>query len=78
MMKKEPLPFHIMLKHGTTWFTLASNTQETVYNNIDTFPDGLCSNASIQLPLWILLMPVARRHCGHGDDSQDNERNPHI
>ena len=30
MMKKEPLIFHIMLKQGITWFTLASNTQETV------------------------------------------------
>ena len=30
MMKKEPLLFHIMLKQGIAWFTLASNTQETV------------------------------------------------
>ena len=30
MMKREPLLFHIMLKQGFTWFTLASNTQETV------------------------------------------------
>ena len=30
MMKKEPLFLHIMLKHGITLFTLASNTQETV------------------------------------------------
>ena len=30
VMKKEPLPSHIMLKQGITWFTLASNTQETV------------------------------------------------
>ena len=30
MMKREPLLFHIMLKQGFTWFTLASSTQETV------------------------------------------------
>ena len=30
MMKKKPLLFHVMLKQGITWFTLASNTQETV------------------------------------------------
>ena len=29
MMEKEPLFFHVMLKQGITWFTLASNTQET-------------------------------------------------
>ena len=28
MMKKEPLLFHIMLKQGITWFTLASNTKK--------------------------------------------------
>ena len=30
MMKKDPLLFHVMLKHGMTWFTLASNSQEIV------------------------------------------------
>ena len=30
MMKRGPLFFHIMLKQGFTWFTLASNTQKTV------------------------------------------------
>ena len=30
LMKKEPLLFHIMLKQGITWFTLAAGTQETV------------------------------------------------
>ena len=30
MMKKEPLLFLAMLKQGIIWFTLASNTQETV------------------------------------------------
>ena len=47
IMKKEPLLFHVMLKQGITWFTLASNTQETVQDNIGTFPDGMCSNASV-------------------------------
>ena len=26
----EPLPFHLMLKQGKTWFTLATETQETI------------------------------------------------
>ena len=30
MMKKEPLLFHIMLKQGITWVTLASGTHKTV------------------------------------------------
>ena len=30
MMKKESLILNIMLKQGITWFTLASNPQETV------------------------------------------------
>ena len=30
LMKKEPLPFHIMLRQGITWFTLALGTQKTV------------------------------------------------
>ena len=29
-MKKEPLLFHLMLKQGITWFTLAAGTPETV------------------------------------------------
>ena len=29
-MKREPLLFHLMLKQGITWFTLAAVTQETV------------------------------------------------
>ena len=30
LMKKEPLLFHLLLKQGITWFTLAAGTQETV------------------------------------------------
>ena len=30
LMKREPLLFHLMLKQGITWFTLATGTQETV------------------------------------------------
>ena len=41
MMKREPLLFHIMVKQGFTRFILASNTQETVQVNIDTFPEWL-------------------------------------
>ena len=30
LMKKEPLLFHVMLKQGITWFTLAAGMQQTV------------------------------------------------
>ena len=30
LMKREPLLFHIMLKQGIMWFTMAAGTQETV------------------------------------------------
>ena len=30
LMKREPLLFHLMLKLGITWFTLATGTHETV------------------------------------------------
>ena len=30
LIKKEPLPFCIMLKQGITWYTLAVGAQETV------------------------------------------------
>ena len=30
LMKSEPLLFHLMLKQGIMWFTLAAGTQETV------------------------------------------------
>ena len=30
LMKKEPLLFQLMLKQGIMWFTLATDTQETV------------------------------------------------
>ena len=30
LMKREPVLFHLMLKQGITWFTLAAGTQETV------------------------------------------------
>ena len=30
LMKKELLLFHLMLKQGITWYTLAADTQETV------------------------------------------------
>ena len=29
-MNREPLLFHLMLKQGITWFTLATGTQETM------------------------------------------------
>ena len=30
LMHREPLLFHLMLKQGITWFTLAAETQESV------------------------------------------------
>ena len=30
LMNREPLLFHLMLKQGSTWLTLAAGTQETV------------------------------------------------
>ena len=30
LMKREPLPFHLMLKQGITWFTLATGKHETI------------------------------------------------
>ena len=30
LMNRKPLLFHLMLKQGITWFTLATATQETV------------------------------------------------
>ena len=30
LMNREPLLFHLMLKQGITWFTLATETQETM------------------------------------------------
>ena len=30
LMNREPLLFHLMLKQGITWFTLAADTQENV------------------------------------------------
>ena len=34
LMKKEPLLFHLMLKQGIMWYTLATGTQETVYTTL--------------------------------------------
>ena len=30
LLNGEPLPFHLMLKQGIMWFTLATETQETM------------------------------------------------
>ena len=30
LMRRDPLLFHLMLKPGITWYTLATGTQETV------------------------------------------------
>ena len=86
LMKKEPLLFHIMLKQGITWFTLASGTQETTWNNItetvndniDTFSDGLYSQTRMQLLAWVLQVPSNNRNHGHQSKNQNDERHPHI
>ena len=45
LVRREPLIFHIMLKQGFTWFTLASNIPGILPEN------GLQSCTTIQLPL---------------------------
>ena len=30
LMKRKPILFHLMLKQGITWFTLAAGMQETI------------------------------------------------
>ena len=61
LMKKEPLLFHLMLKQGITWFTLAVGTQDTMINrtktmndNVANFSDGLYSQTQLQLPTQVL------------------------
>ena len=59
LMKKEHLLFHLMLKQGITWFTLATgytkdciiNTTKTLNlnDNIANFLDGLYSETQLQL-----------------------------
>ena len=86
LMKKELLLFHIMLKHGIMWFTLASGTQKTmkitlqktVNDNIDNFPDGLYSQTRMQLLVQVLQVPSTNRNHGSGGKSQNDERHPHI
>ena len=45
LMKGEPLLFHLILKQGITWLTLATGMQETVQiklqNNITKIKNGL-------------------------------------
>ena len=69
LMKNKPLLFHIMLKQGITWFTLALDTGDCikmVHDNIDSFPDGLYSYARMQLHAHILQVPLTRRNCRCG------------
>ena len=69
MIKREPLLFHVMLKQGITWSTLASSNQESVQDNRDNFPDGLCIHPTMQLPVWIFLVLTARGQHTCGSDS---------
>ena len=58
MMKREPLLFHIMLRQGFNWFTLASNdppTETCIIASIDILTDyGLCTKTKLQFPVQIL------------------------
>ena len=59
LMKKEPLLFHIMHKHGITWFTWAH-----MNDNIANYPDGLYSQTRMQLLTWVFQVPSAGRNYG--------------
>ena len=69
LMNREPLLFHLMLKQGIMWFTLATGMQETVYitlqnnmaktlkfqnENKANFPDGMHIVSRMQLSPQIL------------------------
>ena len=62
MIKRESLIFHIMLKQGFTWFTLASNTQETVQDNIDNFPEWISTSRHTATLTSLLSLCHPQRH----------------
>ena len=46
IIKREPLLFHVMLKQGFTWFTLASNNSPEIVKDIpDIHPEMACDLA---------------------------------
>ena len=54
-LNREPLLFHLMLKQGIAWFTLATETQETMqilnkcrYTSNILFSDGLHPTTQVQ------------------------------
>ena len=61
LMNREPLLFHQMLKQEITWFTLATEAQETMlilnkcrYTSSILLPDGLHPTTRGQFPAWLL------------------------
>ena len=77
MMKREPLLIHIMLKQGFTWFSLASNTQETVQDNI-LFQNVLQPSTPVQLSIQDLQMSTTGRYHRCGNYSENDEGDPHL
>ena len=53
-----------------------NKTSKTVYDNIDSFPDGLYSYARMQLHAWVLWVPFTKRNHQWGGKSQNNESHP--
>ena len=50
LMNRKPLPFHLMIEQGITWFTLVRNCVSTNQTQIHSqhfipFPDGLYTAA---------------------------------
>ena len=61
LMNREPLLFHLMLKQRITWFTLATETQETMqilnkcrYTLSIVISDGLYPTTQVQFLVWLL------------------------
>ena len=78
MMNSKPLLFHIMLKWRFTWFTLASNTQETVKLNQILFQNGFQYQRPVQIWLPQLLLCPPRGHNRCGDDHPDGGWHPYL
>ena len=60
LMKRKPLLFHLILKQGITWFTLATETPETIqilnkyrFTLSILFSDGLYPAAQMQFLAWL-------------------------
>ena len=47
-------------------------------DNVANFPNGLYSQARMQLLVWVLQVPATNRNHGSGGECQNDERHPHI